>query len=35
MSDFGRWSEGKSDDSRVWTRDASTENIYTLDVDFP
>jgi eukaryotic-like serine/threonine-protein kinase len=33
--DFGAWNDNLPDNSRMFLRDASTENLYTLDVDFP
>lgn len=33
--DFGVWRDNAPDNSRMFLRDASTENLYTLDVDFP
>ncbi len=33
--DFGAWNDNAADSSRMFLRDASTENLYTLDVDFP
>jgi hypothetical protein len=35
FSDFGPWSDNGPDDSRLFTRDASSQEIYALDVDFP
>jgi|HubBroStandDraft_1064217.scaffolds.fasta_scaffold00232_5 Tol biopolymer transport system component/predicted Ser/Thr protein kinase len=32
---WGSWSGQAPDDSRLFVRDASTEDIYALDVDFP
>jgi eukaryotic-like serine/threonine-protein kinase len=32
---FGSWSGQAPDDSRLFVRDVSTEDIYALDVDFP
>ena len=32
---WGSWSGQAPDDSRVFVRDASTQDIYALDVDFP
>jgi Tol biopolymer transport system component len=32
---FGAWSGQGSDDSRLFVRDISTQDIYALDVDFP
>lgn len=34
-NDLGPWSDNNPDNSRLLTRDASTEDIYALDVDFP
>jgi serine/threonine protein kinase/Tol biopolymer transport system component len=34
-SEFGPWSDNGPDDSRLFTRDASTQEIYALDVDWP
>jgi Tol biopolymer transport system component len=34
-SEFGSWSDNAPDDSRLFTRDASSQEIYALDVDFP
>ena len=33
--DFGAWNDNAPDNSRMFLRDASTENLFTLDVDFP
>jgi hypothetical protein len=33
--DFGAWTDNAPDNSRMFLRNASTENLYTLDVDFP
>jgi eukaryotic-like serine/threonine-protein kinase len=33
--EFGPWSDSAADGSRMFLRDASTEDIYALDVDFP
>ncbi len=33
--DFGSWTDNAPDNSRMFLRDASSENLYTLDVDFP
>jgi Tol biopolymer transport system component len=33
--DFGTWTDNGPDNSRMFLRDASTENLYTLEVDFP
>jgi len=33
--DFGTWSDNAPDNSRMFLRDVSTQNLYTLDVDFP
>jgi eukaryotic-like serine/threonine-protein kinase len=33
--DFGAWTDNAPDNSRMFLRDASTQNLYTLDVDFP
>jgi Tol biopolymer transport system component len=35
FSEFGTWSDNGPDDSRLFTRDASSQEIYALDVDFP
>ena len=35
FSEFGPWSDNGPDDSRLFTRDASSQEIYALDVDFP
>ena len=35
FTDFGPWSDDAPDDSRILVRDASTEEIYALDLDFP
>jgi hypothetical protein len=32
---WGSWSGQAPDDSRLFIRDASTQDIYALDVDFP
>ncbi|MBV9179831.1 MAG: serine/threonine-protein kinase [Acidobacteria bacterium] len=34
-NDMGPWSDNTPDNSRLLTQDASTEDIYALDVDFP
>lgn len=34
-SDFGPWNDNGPNDSRLFTRDASTQEIYGLDVDLP
>jgi len=34
-SEFGFWSDNGPDDSRLFTRDASTQEIFALDVDWP
>ena len=33
--DFGVWSDNAPDNSRMFLRDVSTQNLYTLDLDFP
>ena len=33
--EFGAWNDNASDNSRMFLRDVSTQNLYTLDVDFP
>jgi hypothetical protein len=33
--DFGTWTDNAPDNSRMFLRDVSTENLYTLDVAFP
>jgi hypothetical protein len=33
--DFGIWTDNAVDNSRMFLRDVSTQNLYTLDVDFP
>jgi len=33
--DFGAWTDNAVDNSRMFLRDVSTQNLYTLDVDFP
>jgi eukaryotic-like serine/threonine-protein kinase len=33
--DFGSWTDNAPDNSRMFLRDVSTQNLYTLDVDFP
>jgi Tol biopolymer transport system component len=35
FSEFGFWSDNGPNDSRLLTRDASTQEIYALDVDLP
>ena len=35
FSEFGPWSDTGPDDSRLFTRDTSSQEIYALDVDFP
>jgi eukaryotic-like serine/threonine-protein kinase len=35
MTNFGTWSDNAPDDSRIFIRDASTQDIYALDVSFP
>jgi len=35
FSEFGSWSDNGPDDSRLFTRDASTQEIYALDVEWP
>jgi dipeptidyl aminopeptidase/acylaminoacyl peptidase len=35
FSEIGPWSDNGPDDSRLFTRDASSQEIYALDVDFP
>jgi Tol biopolymer transport system component len=35
FSEFGPWSDDGPNDSRLFTRDASTQEIYALDVDLP
>jgi Tol biopolymer transport system component/predicted Ser/Thr protein kinase len=35
VTDLGPWSDNAPDDSRLMTRDATSEDIYALDVDFP
>jgi len=35
FSEFGPWSGNAPDDSRIFTRDVSTEDIYALDLDLP
>jgi hypothetical protein len=32
---WGSWSGQAPDDSRLFVRDMSTQDIYALDVDFP
>jgi Tol biopolymer transport system component len=32
---FGAWSDNAADDSRLFTRNATSREIYALDVDFP
>jgi len=34
-TDMGPWSGVTPDDSMMYTRDASSQNAYQLDVDFP
>jgi hypothetical protein len=33
--EFGAWNDAAADNSRMFLRDVSTQNLYTLDVDFP
>ncbi len=33
--EFGAWTDNAADNSRMFLRDVSTQNLYTLDVDFP
>ncbi len=33
--DFGTWTDNATDNSRMFLRDVSIQNLYTLDVDFP
>jgi Tol biopolymer transport system component len=33
--DFGTWSDNAADNSRMFLRDVGTQNLYTLDVEFP
>ncbi len=33
--DFGAWNDNAPDNSRMFLRDVSTQNLYTLDVEFP
>jgi Tol biopolymer transport system component/predicted Ser/Thr protein kinase len=33
--DFGSWTDNAPDNSRMFLRDVSTQNLYTLDADFP
>ena len=33
--DFGAWSDNANDNSRMFLKNASTQNLYTLDVEFP
>jgi dipeptidyl aminopeptidase/acylaminoacyl peptidase len=33
--DFGTWTDNAPDNSRMFLRDVSTQDLYTLDVDFP
>jgi len=33
--DFGTWTDNAPDNSRMFLRDVSSQNLYTLDVDFP
>jgi dipeptidyl aminopeptidase/acylaminoacyl peptidase len=33
--EFGGWNDNAADNSRMFLRDASTEDLYKLDVDFP
>jgi Tol biopolymer transport system component len=33
--DFGAWNDNAADGSRMFLRDVSTQNLYTLDVEFP
>jgi len=35
FTDFGPWGDNTPDGSRMYLRDASTQDIYALDVDFP
>lgn len=35
LSDFGPWSDNGPNDSRIFTRDVSSQEIYALDVDLP
>jgi hypothetical protein len=35
LGQWGSWSGQASDDSRLFVRDASTQDIYALDVDLP
>ena len=35
MTNFGTWSDNAPDDSRIFIRDSSTQDIYALDVNFP
>jgi hypothetical protein len=32
---FGAWSDNAADDSRLFTRNATSREIYAPDVDFP
>ena len=33
--EFGAWTDNAADNSRMFLRDGSTENLHTLDVEFP
>jgi eukaryotic-like serine/threonine-protein kinase len=33
--EFGAWNDNAADNSRMFLRDVSTQNLYTLDVEFP
>jgi Tol biopolymer transport system component len=35
LTEFGSWSDNAPDNSRLFVRDASTPEIYAIDVDFP
>jgi len=35
VPDFGPWNDNGPDNSRIFVEDASTLDIYSLDVDFP
>ena len=34
VPDFGPWNDSAADGSRMFLRDASTDDIYALDLDF-
>jgi hypothetical protein len=35
LAGFGAWSDNAANDSRLFTRNATSREIYALDVDFP